>query len=287
MTYRSMENQERTGKRHRNGSFSPCFSMPIRGMPRLLYPVRRRQWGASGGSGCLTFWGDDERAACPVRQTLGQTAKFRQTAPEIGVSPGFATHFRPAFPKTVKHPAVTTTIRELFDPFAQGFYSGHNRWVARENEWRHRYEDESANSRIGYGWQPIGAAARRAARPRANGDGRAGGARTRWSKSGRHRRGRTLFGGRGEDVATGIGRRQRDPTRGEDQRLPRRPGPRPPGNHQHGTRRATPDPRDNLRSGGGGGLRTGCGEQGCLLSARQIPDPAANRCCGDRKSTRL
>src|ERR1017187_8861981 len=33
-----------------------------------------------------------------------QTAKFRQTAPEIGVSPGFATHFWPALPKTVKHP---------------------------------------------------------------------------------------------------------------------------------------------------------------------------------------
>src|ERR1039457_483475 len=40
----------------------------------------------------------------PAGQTLGQTAKFRQTAPEIGVSPGFATHFRPACPKTVKDP---------------------------------------------------------------------------------------------------------------------------------------------------------------------------------------
>src|ERR1035441_7010845 len=49
-------------------------------------------------------WGHNERAACPVGRTLGQTAKFRQTAPEIGVSPGFATHFRPALPKTVKHP---------------------------------------------------------------------------------------------------------------------------------------------------------------------------------------
>src|ERR1035441_8076081 len=40
----------------------------------------------------------------PAGQTLGQTAKFRQTTPEIGVSPGFATHFRPACPKTVKDP---------------------------------------------------------------------------------------------------------------------------------------------------------------------------------------
>src|ERR1035441_5621490 len=36
------------------------------------------------------IWGHDEQAACPVGQTLGQTAKSRQTAPEIGVSPGFA-----------------------------------------------------------------------------------------------------------------------------------------------------------------------------------------------------
>src|ERR1035441_5920423 len=50
------------------------------------------------------FGETDERAACPVRQTLGQTAKFRQTAPEIGVRPGFAKPFRPAFPKKVKHP---------------------------------------------------------------------------------------------------------------------------------------------------------------------------------------
>jgi hypothetical protein len=48
---------------------------------------RTREFGVDGGG-----------------QTLGQTAKFRQTAPEIGVSPGFATHFRPALPKTVKHP---------------------------------------------------------------------------------------------------------------------------------------------------------------------------------------
>src|ERR1019366_5813828 len=57
-----------------------------------------------GGGVLNPVWGDDERAACPVSQTLGQTAKFRQTAPEIGVSPGFATHFRQAFPKTVKQP---------------------------------------------------------------------------------------------------------------------------------------------------------------------------------------
>src|ERR1019366_651202 len=53
MTYRSIENQERTGKRHRNGSFSPCFSMPIRGMPRLLYPVRGKPWDRQPNSGKL------------------------------------------------------------------------------------------------------------------------------------------------------------------------------------------------------------------------------------------
>jgi hypothetical protein len=31
-----------------------------------------------------------------VGQTLGQTANFRQTAPEIHVSPGFAAHSYPA-----------------------------------------------------------------------------------------------------------------------------------------------------------------------------------------------
>jgi hypothetical protein len=32
----------------------------------------------------------------PVGQTLGQTANFRQTAPEIGVSPGFASSYKSA-----------------------------------------------------------------------------------------------------------------------------------------------------------------------------------------------
>src|ERR1035441_10207509 len=58
-------------------------------------------------------WGHNERAACPVGRTLGQTAKFRQTAPEIGVSPGFATHFRPALPKTVKHPPRRPVIASV------------------------------------------------------------------------------------------------------------------------------------------------------------------------------
>src|ERR1019366_9071841 len=45
------------------------------------------------------FGETNERAACPVRQTLGQTAKFRQTGPEIGVRPGFAAYFGTPAPK--------------------------------------------------------------------------------------------------------------------------------------------------------------------------------------------
>jgi len=42
-----------------------------------------------------------------------QTANFRQTAPEIHVSPGFAAHSWPAFPKTVKHPAARATSARI------------------------------------------------------------------------------------------------------------------------------------------------------------------------------
>ena len=38
-------------------------------------------------------------AAFPMGQTLGQTANFRQTAPKIGVSPGFAAYRGPPPPK--------------------------------------------------------------------------------------------------------------------------------------------------------------------------------------------
>jgi hypothetical protein len=43
------------------------------------------QGAACGGNTEWTMVG----AAFPAGQTLGQTANFRQTAPEIGVSPGF------------------------------------------------------------------------------------------------------------------------------------------------------------------------------------------------------
>ena len=43
-------------------------------------------------------------------QTLGQTANFRQTAPEIDVSPGFAAHRGPPTPKTVKHASRTNLV---------------------------------------------------------------------------------------------------------------------------------------------------------------------------------
>ena len=45
------------------------------------------------------FGGTTNARAYPAGQTLGQTANFRQTAPEIHVSPGFAAHFCPAPPK--------------------------------------------------------------------------------------------------------------------------------------------------------------------------------------------
>src|ERR1022692_2440841 len=57
-------------------------------------------WCRLGQRGRLTALGTRRTRSLSVGQTLGQTAKFRQTAPEIGVSPGFATHFRPALPQT-------------------------------------------------------------------------------------------------------------------------------------------------------------------------------------------
>src|SRR5450759_1326847 len=61
-----------------------------------LYEIATRR---GAGRVLNRFGGNDERGAYPVGQTLGQTANFRQTAPEIHVSPGFAAHSYPAPPK--------------------------------------------------------------------------------------------------------------------------------------------------------------------------------------------
>src|ERR1022692_2605047 len=54
----------------------------------------------------LTFFADlhYERAAYPAGQTLGQTASFRQTAPETWCQSRVCGAFPASFPKTVKHP---------------------------------------------------------------------------------------------------------------------------------------------------------------------------------------
>src|ERR1035438_10102679 len=49
------------------------------------------------------FGGHDERAAYPAGQTLGQTASFRQTAPETWCQSRVCGAFLPSAPKTVKH----------------------------------------------------------------------------------------------------------------------------------------------------------------------------------------
>src|ERR1017187_3874905 len=72
----------------------------------------------------------------PLGKPWGQTAKFRQTAPEIGVSPGFATHFRPAFPKTVKHPRAIRVGRD-FQPTVMRAGRG-ARGVGTETGWVRR-----------------------------------------------------------------------------------------------------------------------------------------------------
>src|ERR1035441_6239571 len=51
------------------------------------------------------FGGTTNARAHPSGQTLGQTANFRQTAPEIHVSPGLAAHFCPAPPKRLSAPS--------------------------------------------------------------------------------------------------------------------------------------------------------------------------------------
>src|ERR1035437_2098875 len=50
---------------------------------------------------CPTFFHEISRAEGPSQQT----ANFRQTAPEIHVSPRFAAYSRLTFLKTVKHPS--------------------------------------------------------------------------------------------------------------------------------------------------------------------------------------
>jgi hypothetical protein len=56
--------------------------------------------------------------AYPAGQTLVQSPKFRQTAPEIRDCPGFAAYFGTPPPITVEHPAqgegLTRTIRTLY-----------------------------------------------------------------------------------------------------------------------------------------------------------------------------
>jgi len=61
--------------------------------------------GTGPSAGALNRFGDTTNArAYPAGQTLGQTANFRQTAPKIHVSPGFAAYFGPPPPKRISTP---------------------------------------------------------------------------------------------------------------------------------------------------------------------------------------
>src|SRR5664279_1356425 len=71
---------------------------PLREMHMVLkgiLPHRRAGIEKAKAQECLTVLGDTTNGGYPAGQTLGQTANFRQTAPEIHVSPGFAACFRP------------------------------------------------------------------------------------------------------------------------------------------------------------------------------------------------
>src|ERR1017187_5421067 len=74
------------------------------------------------------FGGTRPGEAFPVGQTLGQTASFRQTAPETWCQSRGCGVSRPASPKTVKHPVLPTlrcysrrvSMRCAWTMFSQG-----------------------------------------------------------------------------------------------------------------------------------------------------------------------